>query len=82
MTGFNDDDLNDDGYPNNQDCDIRDEWLNEEQDYWSESELDPADSSNYDAVDSSDNCGAADEWGDDETAIGLDYDGYNDPENY
>jgi hypothetical protein len=81
---FNDehDFTNDDGY------DIRDEWLNEEEEYWSERELDAADPDNYDGVDEGDE--TADtldrydedfDW-DDETPVALDYDGYNDPDNY
>lgn len=87
---FNDeqDFINDDGY-----SDIRDEWLDEEEAYWSESTLDPADPDEYDPVDDGDNSEAADsidrydddfDWDDEdcETPIGLDYDGYNDGENY
>jgi hypothetical protein len=87
---FNDeqDFINDDGY-----SDIRDEWLDEEEAYWSEVELDPADPDEYDPVDDGDNSEAADsldstdedwDWdGEDcETPIGLDYDGYNDPDNF
>jgi hypothetical protein len=80
--------INDDGY-----SDIRDEWLDEEATYWSEVELDPADPDEYDPVDESDNSEAADtidrydedwDWDgeDSETPIGLDYDGYNDADNY
>jgi hypothetical protein len=87
---FNDeqDFINDDGY-----SDIRDEWLDEEEAYWSEATLDPADPDEYDPVDDGDNSEAADsldrydedfDWdGEDcETPIGLDYDGYNDSDNY
>jgi len=68
---------------------IPDEWLDEEEAYWSEQELDPADSNEYDPVDEGDNSEAADhldrydedfDW--DDTPIGLEYDGYNDPDNY
>jgi hypothetical protein len=85
---FNDeyDFTNDDGYSSLYSGDeIRDEWLNEEEEYWSEQELDPADTDNYDPVDESDNCEAVDEWDGeewDDTPIGLEYDGYNDPDNF
>jgi hypothetical protein len=83
---FNDeyDFTNDDGYPTDgystlDDCvDIPQEWLDEEEDYWSGQELDPADPDNYDDPQ------PADEWqdeGEDEDT-GLDYDRYNDAENY
>jgi hypothetical protein len=87
---FNDDfdGMNDDGYLN-----IHDEWLREEEAYFSEMELDPADTDEYDPVDDSDNSEAADrldstdedwDWDgeDSETPIGLEYDGYNDADNY
>ena len=78
---FNDeyDNMNDEGY------DIHEEWLREEEEYWSEDTLDPADSGEYDPVSESDNSEATDEWSDedmDETPIGLEYDGYNDPDNF
>jgi hypothetical protein len=78
---FNDeyDNMNDEGY------DIQEEWLREEEEYWSEDTLDPADSGEYDPVSESDNSEATDEWGDedmDETPIGLEYDTYNDADNY
>ena len=85
---FNDeyDFTNDDGYSDLYSSDeIRDEWLHEEEEYWSEATLDPGNEDNYDPVDDSENSEAADEWDDedwDETPIGLDYDGYNDPDNY
>jgi len=85
---FNDeyDFTNDDGYSSLYNGDeIRDEWLDEEEEYWSEDTLDPADTGNYDPVDESDNSEATDEWSDedmDETPIGLEYDGYNDADNY
>lgn len=92
---FNDDidHTNDDGYLDEllENSDIRQEWLDEEEAYWSESELDPADEDNYDGVEESDNDESADsldrydedfDWDGDETPIGLDYDGYNDAENY
>ena len=79
---FNDeqDFINDDGYP-----DIPDEWLDEEAAYWSEDNLDPSDPDNYDSVEESDNSEPSDDWDDegwDDTPIGLDYDGYNDADNY
>ena len=79
---FNDDQdfINDDGYP-----DIPDAWLDEEAVYWSEDTLDPADTGNYDPVEESDNSEPSDEWDDegwDDTPIGLEYDGYNDADNY
>ena len=78
---FNDeyDNMNDEGY------DIQEEWLREEEEYWSEDTLDPADSGEYDPVSESDNSEATDEWSDedmDETPIGLEYDTYNDADNY
>ena len=85
---FNDefDDTNDDGYYHySEGSDIPQEWLDEEQAFFSEQELDPADSGEYDPVDESDNSEATDEWSDedmDETPIGLEYDGYNDPDNF
>jgi len=85
---FNDeyDFTNDDGYSSLYSSeDIRDEWLDEEEAYWSEQELDPSDEDNYDPVDESDNSEPSDEWDDegwDDTPIGLDYDGYNDADNY
>ena len=85
---FNDeyDWTNDDGHPTlDEYVHIPQEWLDEEDEYWSEATLDPGDEDNYDPVDDSENSEAADEWGDedcDETPIGLDYDGYNDPDNY
>ena len=85
---FNDefDHTNDDGYYQFHDSqNIRDEWLREEEEYWSEDTLDPADSGEYDPVDESDNSEATDEWSDedmDETPIGLEYDTYNDADNY
>ena len=91
---FNDDHdfTNDDGYLDGllDDVDIPQAWLDEEEEYWSETELDPADTDNYDPVDEGDNSEASDsldrydedfDW-DDETPIGLEYDGYNDPDNY
>jgi hypothetical protein len=79
---FNDeqDFINDDGYP-----DIPDAWLDEEAAYWSEDTLDPSDEDNYDSVEESDNSEPSDDWDDegwDDTPIGLDYDGYNDADNY
>ena len=78
---FNDefDNMNDEGY------DIHEEWLREEEEYGSEDTLDPADSGEYDPVSESDNSEATDEWSDedmDETPIGLEYDTYNDADNY
>ena len=91
---FNDehDFTNDDGYLDDllDSSDIREEWLDEEEEYFSERELDPADTGNYDPVDEGDNSEASDsldrydedfDW-DDETPIGLEYDTYNDPDNY
>ena len=86
----NDDDLNDDGYPNENTYDAHsdalDEWLDEEAAYWSEDTLDPSDSGNYDPVNGSDNDAAADgyDWDDEDydAPAALDYDGYNDAENY
>ena len=90
---FNDDHdfTNDDGYLDGllDDMDIPQAWLDEEEEYFSEMELDPADEDNYDPVESSDNDEAADhldrydedfDWGD-EGDIPI-YDGYNDPDNY
>ena len=93
---FNDDHdyTNDDGYLDDllDSSDIPQEWLDEEEEYWSEDTLDPSDPDEYDAVDEGDNSEAADtldrydedfDWdGEGETPIGLDYDGYNDPDNY
>lgn len=75
-----DDDLNDDGYPVDEQTygEIPDEWLDEEEAYWADSDLDPNDSGNYDPADSS----VDDGWADEDTPIGLEYDGYNDPDNY
>ena len=83
---FNDeyDFTNDDGYPTDgystldDYVDIPQEWLDEEEAYWSEDTLDPGDEDNYDDPQ------PADEWqdeGEDED-MGLEYDGYNDPDNY
>lgn len=79
-----DNDLNDDGYPLNEQNygDIHDEWLDEEDEYWADPDLDPSDSGNYDPADTGDNSEISDRWGDEDTLIGLDYDGYNDPDNY
>ena len=84
---FNDeyDFTNDDGYSMLDDVGVPQEWLDEEDEYWSEDTLDPADEDNYDPVDDGENSEAADEWDGedwDETPIGLDYDGYNDADNY
>ena len=85
---------NDDGYLDDllDSTHIPQEWLDEEEEYWSDQELDPADEDEYDAVDEGDNSEAADsldrydedfDWDDEgETPIGLDYDRYNDPDNY
>ena len=91
---FNDehDFTNDDGYLDGllDDMDIPQAWLDEEEEYFSEMELDPADEDEYDPVDEGDNSEAADhldrydedfDW-DGDTPIGLEYDGYNDPDNY
>ena len=80
---FDDDDnwLNDDGYPLTNDTgEVPQEWLDEEEAYWSGRELDPADSGEYDPV-------TGDAWdhddeSDEEVSADLDYDGYNDPEDY
>lgn len=92
---FNDDidHTNEDGYLDEllDSSNTRQEWLDEEEAYWSEDELDSADEDNYDPVDGSDNDESADsldrydedfDWDGDETPIGLEYDGYNDPDNY
>jgi len=89
---FNDDHdfTNDDGYFDSllDDVNIPQEWLDEEEDYFSETELDPADEDEYDPVDEGDNDEAADtldrydedfDWGD-ECEPPL-YDSYNDPDN-
>ena len=78
---FNDeyDFTNDDGHPTLDDyVHIPQEWLDEEEDYWSGQELDPSDEDNYDDPQ------PADEWQDDgeDEDMGLEYDGYNDPDNY
>ena len=90
---FNDDHdfTNDDGFYELLDgSDIPQEWLDEEEEYFSERELDPADEDEYDSVDGSDNDEPADhldrydedfDW-DGDTPIGLEYDGYNDADNY
>lgn len=89
---FNDeiDHTNDDGYLDDllDSSDIPQEWLDEEEEYWSETELDPADEDEYDPVDegeeAADSLDRYDEdfdW-DGDTPIGLEYDGYNDPDNY
>jgi hypothetical protein len=89
---FNDDHdfTNDDGYLDGllDDMDIPQEWLDEEEEYFSERELDPANEDEYDAVDegeeAADSLDRYDEdfdW-DGDTPIGLEYDGYNDPDNY
>ena len=77
---FNDefDDTNDDGYYHySEGSDIPQEWLDEEQAFFSERELDPADSGEYDPVSED-----TDDEDMDETPIGLEYDGYNDPDNF
>ena len=88
---FNDDHdfTNDDGYLDSllDSTDIPQEWLDEEEAYWSEQELDPSDEDEYDPVDEGDE--PADtidrydedfDWGDEgDTPV---YDGYNDPDNY
>jgi len=89
---FNDDHdfTNDDGYFDSllDDVNIPQEWLDEEEEYFSERELDPADEDEYDPVDegeeAADSLDRYDEdfdW-DGDTPIGLEYDGYNDPDNY
>ncbi len=91
---FNDDHdfTNDDGYLDDllDSTDIPQEWLDEEEEYWSERELDPADEDEYDTVEGNDNDEGVDsidrydedfDW-DDETPIGLEYDTYNDADNY
>ena len=89
---FNDefDDTNDDGYYHySEGSTIPQEWLDEEEQFFSESTLDPADPDEYDAVQSEDGEPADQldrydddfDW-DDETPIGLEYDGYNDADNY
>lgn len=88
---FNDeiDHTNDDGYLDDllDSSDIPQEWLDEEEEYWSEDTLDPSDPDEYDPVDegeeAADSLDRYDEdfdW--DDTPIGLEYDGYNDPDNY
>ena len=83
---FNDeqDFINDDGFYEYADSsEIPQEWLDEEEEYFSERELDPADSGEYDPV--SEDTEPTDEWSDedaDETPIGLEYDTYNDADNY
>ena len=88
---FNDeyDHTNDDGYSMLDDMDVPQEWLDEEEEYWSGQELDPSDEDNYDLVERSDNDEDSDEWDDDgwddedrDADMGIDYDGYNDPDNY
>ena len=89
---FNDDHdfTNDDGYLDDllDSSDIPQEWLDEEEEYWSEDTLDPSDPDEYDPVDegeeAADSLDRYDEdfdW-DGDTPIGLEYDGYNDPDNY
>ena len=89
---FNDeiDYTNDDGYLDDllDSSDIPQEWLDEEEEYWSEDTLDPSDPDEYDPVDegeeAADSLDRYDEdfdW-DGDTPIGLEYDGYNDPDNY
>ena len=93
---FNDDHdfTNDDGYLDELlDSHIPQEWLDDEEAYWSEDGLDPSDPDEYDPVDEdedentepADNLYRYDEdfdWDGDDTPIGLEYDGYNDPEDY
>lgn len=89
---FNDDHdfTNDDGYLDDllDSSDIPQEWLDEEEEYWSETELDPSDPDEYDAVDEGDEpADSLDRYDEDfdwdgDTPIGLEYDGYNDPDNY
>ena len=85
---------NDDGYigddhyePTPDDLRELDEWWDEVHPNWMDEEpcMDPEAEENYDPVDESDNSEPSDEWDDegwDDTPIGLDYDGYNDPEDY
>ena len=77
---FNDeyDWTNDDGYSTLDDLNIPQEWLDEEEAYWSEDTLDPGDEDNYDDPQ------PADEWQDDgeDEDTGPEYDSYNDPDNY
>ena len=93
---FNDehDHTNDDGYLDELlDSHIPQEWLDDEEAYWSEDGLDTSDPDEYDPVDEdedentepADNLDRYDEdfdWDGDDTPIGLEYDGYNDPEDY
>ena len=89
---FNDefDDTNDDGYYHySEGSTIPQEWLDEEEQFFSESTLDPADPDEYDPVQGEDGEPADHldrydddfDW-DDETPIGLEYDTYNDADNY
>lgn len=94
---FNDehDFTNDDGYLDDllDSSDIRQEWLDEEEEYWSENNLDPADEDNYDGVEGSENDESADtldrydedfDWDDEESDRDLPagYNDWNDSENY
>ena len=95
---FNDehDHTNDDGYLDEllDSSDIPQEWLDEEEEYWSEDTLDPSDEDEYDPVDDGDNSEASDnldrydedfDWdGDDEFDRDLPagYNDWNDSENY
>jgi len=89
---FNDDwDLtNDDGYigddhyePTPEDLRELDEWFSQYDNDWLDDEpcMNPEDENNYDPADE-DGVDEDDEWVEDETPIGLDYDPYNDPEDY
>jgi hypothetical protein len=92
---FNDeyDHTNDDGYLEEllDSEHIPQEWLDEEDEYWAGRELDSADPDEYDSVEGSENDEPADsldrydedwDWDGNDTPIGLEYDGYNDPEDY
>ena len=89
---FNDefDDTNDDGYYHySEGSTIPQEWLDEEEQFFSESTLDPADPDEYDPVQGEDGEPAdhLDRYDDDfdwdeQPPIGLEYDGYNDADNY
>ena len=62
-----------------------DEWWNDTHPDWMDEEpcMDPEAEENYDSVDEEPvDENEDDEWVEDETPIGLDYDGYNDPEDY
>ena len=90
---FNDeqDFINDDGFYEYADSsEIPQEWLDEEEEYFSERELDPADSGEYDAVqdgEPSDHLDRYDEdfdWDDEESDRDLPagYNDWNDADNY